>query len=220
MQRTKAFIFGFILMFGFTSSTLLAQESTSDAEETTTQTKESDEITAEFFGEEYNREELAMLQKLSPEQLKEYLMHKEQMDLERRSSIDWEDLVIAPLIVATVFMTPVLIVGFLMYFSYQEKKLVHASIAKMVEKGMEIPTHLLTQQKKIKEFNPNADLKKALILMSIGLGVSLFFFTIPDAREEGAWAIGMVPFVVGLGYLTFWSLDKPRRESSLTSLSE
>ena len=223
-MKFKALIYGLILMLGITSSVLHGQETAGEiaagADETMPQVYEAEDATVEIFGEEYNAKELKLLDKLSPEQLHQYLMQKEHLEYKRRNSIDWEGFILPPIIVGTVFFTPVLIVGCLMYFSYREKKLVHATIAKMVEKGMEIPPHLLLNQKKKKESSPNADLKKALILMSVGLGVSLFLFYLPDAREEGAWSIGIIPFLIGLGYLTFWKLDKPQREAPRASLPE
>ncbi len=223
-MRAKTFIYGLILMLGLSLGTLQAQEASeeikAEAKEVTSSEIFEDQKPAEIFGEKYNAQELEMLNKFSAEQLHQYLMQKEQLELERRNKTDWEEIIIAPLIVGTVFITPVLIVGFLVFFSHRDKQLVHASIAKMVDKGMEIPPHLLIQQKKQKESSPNADLKKALILLSVGLGVSLFLFYIPDAREEGAWSIGVIPFIIGLGYLVFWKLDKPKNEVPRVSPSE
>ncbi len=224
--RAFFFTITILLMLGLSSAplSLNAQQASGDVAENT-ETPKADEVswedgTTEIFGQEYNAQELEVLKKLSPDQLQQFLMQKEQLEFESHNSIDWEEMIIAPLIVGMVFITPVFIVGCLVYFSYREKQLVHASIAKMVEKGVEIPPHLLIQEKKQKESNPNTDLKKALILLSVGVSVSLFFFYIPDAREEGAWSLGLIPFFIGLAYLSFWKLDKPRRKALPTGLSE
>ena len=161
-----------------------------------------------------------MLNKLSPQQLHQLLMKKEQLRSERYARTDWEELLLPPMIVGIVFFTPILIVATLVFYSYREKQLVHASIAKMVEKGVEIPPHLLIQQKKQRESGPNADLKKGLILLATGLGVALFLYYTPGASEAGAWGLGLIPLFIGLAYLLFWKLDKPKGNVSPAGLSE
>ena len=66
----------------------------------------------------------------------------------------------------------------------------------------------------------NADLKKGLILLATGLGVALFLNFIPEAREAGAWSLGLIPLFIGLAYLLFWKLDKPKGNVSPAALSE
>ncbi len=182
----RAFIFtiAIFLMLGLTPGMVIAQQASGEAaqntEAPTADENSSENKTTEIFGQEYNAEEMEILNKLSPEQLHQLLMQKEELRTERWNSTDWESILLPPVIVGTVFFTPVLIVGGLVYFSYREKKLVHASIAKMVEKGVEIPPHLLIQQKKEKVSGPNTDLKKGLILLATGMGAALFLNFIPD----------------------------------------
>ncbi len=222
----RAFIFtiAIFLMLGLSPGMTIAQEASGVAaqntEAPTVVENSSENRMTEIFGQKYNAEELEIFNKLSPEQLHQLLMQKEQSRSERYNNTDWESIVLPPIIVGTVFFTPVLIVGCLVYFSYREKKLVHASIAKMVEKGMEIPPHLLIQQKKQKVSSPNADLKKGLILLATGLGVALFLNYTPGASEVGAWSLGLIPLFIGLAYLLFWKLDKPKGNASPTGLSE
>jgi len=40
----------------------------------------------------------------------------------------------------------------------------------------------------------------------VGLGLMLFFGAV-NSWEGGAWAIGVIPFVIGLGYLLVWKLE-------------
>ena len=40
----------------------------------------------------------------------------------------------------------------------------------------------------------------------IGLGVMVFFGAIND-WEGGIWSLGLIPFLIGLGYLIVWKLE-------------
>jgi hypothetical protein len=40
----------------------------------------------------------------------------------------------------------------------------------------------------------------------VGLGLMLFFGAVNE-WEGGSWAIGVIPFVIGLGYLLVWKLE-------------
>jgi hypothetical protein len=40
----------------------------------------------------------------------------------------------------------------------------------------------------------------------VGLGVMIFFGAVND-WEGGAWSLGLIPFLIGLGYLLVWKLE-------------
>jgi len=40
----------------------------------------------------------------------------------------------------------------------------------------------------------------------IGLGIMLFLGAVND-WEGGAWAMGLIPFLIGAGYLLVWKLE-------------
>jgi hypothetical protein len=41
----------------------------------------------------------------------------------------------------------------------------------------------------------------------IGIGTMIFFGAVSD---EGVWAIGIIPFLIGIGYLIVWKLEGPK----------
>ena len=40
----------------------------------------------------------------------------------------------------------------------------------------------------------------------VGLGLMVFFGAVND-WEGGAWTLGLIPFLIGAGYLLVWKLD-------------
>lgn len=55
----------------------------------------------------------------------------------------------------------------------------------------------------------NNPLKTAIILIAVGVGVSLFMFLRADCGERlQAVALGIIPFVIGVGYLTYYLISR------------
>jgi hypothetical protein len=118
-------------------------------------------------------------------------------------------------IVAIVFMTifgaPVLIVAVIMYFGFSRNRMMHRTIRLMVEKGQPVPPALLSPAPAA--VRQRSDMRRGVVLVMIGLGLMLFFGAVND-WEGGAWAIGVVPFLIGLGYLLVWKLEGKKDVSS------
>jgi hypothetical protein len=49
-------------------------------------------------------------------------------------------------------------------------------------------------------------MRRGVVLMMIGLGLVIFLGAVND-WESGSWAIGILPFLIGLGYLLVWKLE-------------
>jgi hypothetical protein len=49
-------------------------------------------------------------------------------------------------------------------------------------------------------------MRRGVVLMAIGLGIMVFFGAV-SGWSEGVWALGMIPFLIGAGYLTVWKLE-------------
>ncbi|MBY0573235.1 MAG: hypothetical protein K2P84_06105 [Undibacterium sp.] len=74
-------------------------------------------------------------------------------------------------------------------------------LLKLAEKGAEIPLGLLDQTPD----NSNSDLRRGLILICSGAGLTFFLLTLP---EHVGWAIGFIPISAGIGYLLSWKLTR------------
>ena len=103
----------------------------------------------------------------------------------------------------TVFGAPVLIVGLIMYFSFSRSRAMHRTVRMMVEKGQPVPEALLNPPPALRQ---RSDLRRGVVLTMIGLGLMVFFGAVND-WEGGAWTLGLIPFLIGAGYLLVWKLD-------------
>src|SRR5438034_5164910 len=78
------------------------------------------------------------------------------------------------------------------------------TIRMMVEKGQPIPAELLAPA--ARSVRRRSDVRRGVIWAMIGLGVMIFFGAVND-WEGGAWSLGLIPFLIGLGYLLVWKLE-------------
>jgi hypothetical protein len=115
-------------------------------------------------------------------------------------------------IVAIVFMAifgaPVLIVALIMYFGFSRNRAMHRTIRMLAEKGQPIPPALLAPP--APAVRQRSDLRRGIVLVMVGVGLMVCFGAWND-WEGGAWAIGVIPFVIGLGYLLVWKLESGRK---------
>jgi hypothetical protein len=52
-------------------------------------------------------------------------------------------------------------------------------------------------------------MRRGVVLVMIGLGLMLFLGAIND-WEGGIWSLGIIPFLIGAGYLLVWKLEGKR----------
>lgn len=103
----------------------------------------------------------------------------------------------------TVFGAPVLIVGLIMYFSFSRQRALHRTVRMMVEKGQPVPEALLNPPPAQRQ---RSDVRRGVILTMIGVGLMVFLAAAND-WEGGSWTLGLIPFLIGAGYLLVWKLD-------------
>jgi hypothetical protein len=103
----------------------------------------------------------------------------------------------------TVFGAPVLIVGLILYFSFSRSRALHRTVRMMVEKGQPVPAALLNPPPAQRQ---RSDLRRGVVLTMVGLGLMVFFGAVND-WEGGTWTLGLIPFLIGAGYLLVWKLD-------------
>jgi hypothetical protein len=115
---------------------------------------------------------------------------------------------IVGIIFTTLFGAPVLIVGMIMFFSYWKARSLHRTVRMMVEKGQPVPEALFaTPQSPAKQ---RSDMRRGVILVMVGIGVMILFGAMDD-WDGGAWSIGIIPFLIGAGYLLVWQLESGKR---------
>src|SRR5438128_4043682 len=104
----------------------------------------------------------------------------------------------------TIFGAPILIVAVIMYFGFSKNRMMHRTIRMMVEKGQPVPAALLAPPAPAQR--QRSDMRRGVVLVMVGLGLMLFLGAVND-WEGGAWSLGIIPFLIGAGYLLVWKLE-------------
>ena len=107
-------------------------------------------------------------------------------------------------VMLAVFGAPVLIVGLIMYFGFSRNRAMHRTIRMMVETGQEVPAALLAPPPPA--VRQRSDMRRGIVLLMVGFGLMVFFAAMND-WEGGAWTLGLIPFLIGAGYLLVWKLE-------------
>jgi Domain of unknown function (DUF6249) len=120
---------------------------------------------------------------------------------------DMRNLVAIP-IVAIVFMSifgaPVLIVMVIGIFALIGTRMRQRTIRMMVEKGQPVPAELLAPE--VRKVRRRSDARRGVVWTMVGLGLMIWLAAVND-WEGGAWSFGLIPFLIGLGYLIVWKLE-------------
>lgn len=161
--------------------------------------KKHHEMKIEIHGDEGAPISKELRDKLTPDQL----FQLEQMRLANEMKGDIPGM--APLIVAIVFGFPVAIVVVVLIFRQRRNAMLHKTLAAMIDKGVPIPPELLTPA----ERRPKSDLRRGITLVATGIGMVVFF----ALQHEEVWGLGLIPLLIGIGYLVVWRLDPNRKVS-------
>lgn len=84
-------------------------------------------------------------------------------------------------------------------FRNRRERLRHETIRLSIERGYPITPELLVP-------GHVSPLRRGLILLGVGLGLSIMLWGTAD--ESGAWAVGMLPAMIGGAYLLIWWLEQ------------
>lgn len=121
-------------------------------------------------------------------------------------------------IFTTLFGAPVLIVAAVMFFSYLKSRSLHRTVRMMVEKGQPVPPELFaTPGSPLKQRN---DLRRGVVLSCIGIGLIIFLAGVNGGFGGGEWAVGVIPLMVGLGYLLVWKLEGAKKNGNNITLRD
>ncbi|HEV2840345.1 MAG TPA: DUF6249 domain-containing protein [Chthoniobacterales bacterium] len=107
------------------------------------------------------------------------------------------------IVFSTLFGAPVMIVAAIMFFSYLKSRSLHRTVRSMVEKGQEVPAALFAAPPVVRA---RSDMRRGVVLLMVGFGLMVFFGAVND-WEGGAWSLGIIPFLIGLGYLLVWKME-------------
>jgi hypothetical protein len=105
------------------------------------------------------------------------------------------------------FGMPIIMVAIVSMYKMRKNRLTHGTILALAEKGMSVPPELLVPPQR--PLPTKSDLKTGILLLSAGLGISLFFFEI----NVSGVSLGAIPILMGLGYIIVWKIEKKSHPS-------
>ena len=106
-----------------------------------------------------------------------------------------------------VMLAPVLIVLIAMGYRYKQTQARYRMLLDLAGKGVELPPALL-----VDPHTPYSERRRALVLICSGLGLMAMFIALPFKLDGGLgvgslWGLGLLPLMIGLGYLASWWLN-------------
>lgn len=138
-------------------------------------------------------------EKLTPEQLHDVLLQRAKRPVQSpRGQAPVEILV--PI---AFFGSIIGIVAIALYSNYRKDKQKHETLRLVIEKGGEIPTALLMNTP-----NPRADLRRGLLLLSVGLALGILLLATKSGH--GAWTAALIPSFLGAAYLVMYRFEQQK----------
>jgi hypothetical protein len=113
---------------------------------------------------------------------------------------------VALVAIVLIFGTPIILVVSILYYRIRRARLQHQTILSMIEKGLPVPPELISPPRK-----PGSDLRTGIILIAAGVGLTVFFAATAGA-EGGAWGIGTIPLLIGVGFVIAGKLEARERK--------
>jgi uncharacterized protein DUF6249 len=114
---------------------------------------------------------------------------------------------IVAIVFLSIFGAPVAIVIVIGIFALMGSRMRQRTIRMMVEKGQPVPAELLAPE--VRRVRRRSDVRRGVVWAMVGLGMMIFFGAVND-WEGGVWSLGLIPFLIGLGYLIVWKLENKK----------
>src|SRR6185295_13430712 len=92
--------------------------------------------------------------------------------------------------------------------SSPESRATHKTVRMRLEKGQPVPEPRGNPPPVVRQ---RSDLRRGVTLLMIGAGLIVFFGAVND-WDGGVWSLGIIPFLIGLGYLLVWRLYVRKEE--------
>jgi len=108
------------------------------------------------------------------------------------------------LVPITLFVSMAMVAGLVIYFRFRGRRETQKTLRSFIDKGHELTPELLEKISEPKR-PANADMRRGIVAMSLGLGFAAFGILLGEADAvRPLVAIAAFPFVVGLAYLGLW----------------
>ncbi|HEX4303465.1 MAG TPA: DUF6249 domain-containing protein [Rhizomicrobium sp.] len=107
-----------------------------------------------------------------------------------------------------VMLAPVAAILILLRYRYLQTQARYQMLLQLADKNVTLPPELLADP-----HVAHSDLRRALVLISSGLGLSALFLALPLQLASGQnvsslWGLGLLPLMTGFGYLASWWLNR------------
>ena len=106
--------------------------------------------------------------------------------------------VIAIVGLLVTFGLPLLLVAVILYYKHRRMRMMHETIARLLEKGLPVPPEMLEPPRR-----GHSGLRGGMVLLGLGIGLSAFMF-----EMRGSWAIGLIPGLMGLALIIVWAIER------------
>jgi hypothetical protein len=126
---------------------------------------------------------------------------------EDSSGMPGEIIPLVGIVFLSIFGAPVLIVILIGMFSLLVSRSRQRTIRMLVEKGQPVPAELLAPA--TRAVRKRSDVRRGVVWTMVGLGLMIWLAAVND-WEGGAWSFGLIPFLIGLGYLIIWKLENKK----------
>lgn len=105
-------------------------------------------------------------------------------------------------------LMPVTLVGIILWYKSRRNERLHDTALKLAASGQPIPPELFSGG-----WGPNTSLRLGVVLVMLGIGTCLALYM----TGLRAWAFGIIPIFMGVGYLIVWKLEAadPKTPGSL-----
>jgi hypothetical protein len=128
-------------------------------------------------------------------------------DADLQKMRDFVAIPIVAIVFLSIFGAPVLIVIMIGLFALVGSRMRQRTIRMMVEKGQPVPAELLAPE--VRHVRRRSDVRRGVVWTMVGLGLMIWLAAVND-WEGGAWSFGLIPFLIGLGYLIVWKLENKK----------
>lgn len=148
-----------------------------------------------------------VINKLSPDELGRIV----KMQLRKPHSLAeliFQEDILVPGIVFTSFA----VMAFLLaYYSYRKRRDVIETVQAAIKSGQALPDSFIEALENKKKPTRETDLRKAVLLLALGLSAIIILLCVAPAEQKGTAALGILPTLLGCAYLLLWktSQNKP-----------
>jgi hypothetical protein len=96
------------------------------------------------------------------------------------------------------FGLPLFLVAIILIYKQRKLRMVHETVAKLVEKGLPVPPGLLDPPQ-----HQSGPMRGGLVLIALGIALAIFL-----TEVGGPWSIGLIPGLMGVALLLAWMIEK------------